>query len=398
MQSLGYALLLLGLAASVLAFLARKKNRRVLATPLRRTGDIAANPRAGDVSCEGPVRLNAPAYAPCSGQPCLYYEIEVVQTWTKLLTTQNGVKEERGSSLVDRQTSGVVFFVDDGSGPIAVDPSNGIDVELDTSFEERQLIGHGTAMFNGFLAHVPDPGEDKVGESVKVVERIVPIDTQLFVLGRLDEGLAITKPLASRRGRSDLIRRAKRHATMATIASAVFLCPGLALAAFGEPTPDTTTSDGACRIVDESASPCTGTILGDYGRDVTLVVTRAGTFDIRGAAPPNKMLPLVAALDVKDAQGHAVVTNAERTARAELTPGTYTINIRDRVVGAAKSFKGGFSYELSVKRVVSPAASPASAATPTSAASPAVAVTPEPAPSFAAPAKSAKKTKKKRKH
>lgn len=385
MQTLGYLLLLIAVGASVFAYLERRKNKRVLATPLRRTGEIAANPRPGDVSCEGPVRLEAPAYAPCSGQPCLYYEIEVVQTWTKLVATENGVKEERGKTTIDTSKSGVVFFVDDGSGPVAVDPRYGIDVELEKSFEETQSISSGAVQFNDFRAHVPDPGEDKIGESVKVIERIVPVDTRMFVLGRLDEAHAITKPLASRRGRADLIRRTKRHATIGMIAGAVFMFPGFALAAFGDPKSEDAIGLHSCQIVDESPSPCTGKIHGDYGSDVRLVVTRAGSFDIVGDAPPGKALPLIATLDVKDDRGHALVMNATRTAHVELQPGTYTINIRDRVAGAARNFKGGFSYELSVmRRPPPPAVTPAVLA-------------PEPPPAPPAPIKPAKKKKKKAK-
>lgn len=364
MQHIGYLLLLAALVASAFGLLERWRNKRVLATPFRRTGEIAANPRVadakGNVSCEGPVRLSAPAFAPCSGRACLYYEVEIIQSWTKFVPTEDGVKEQRGRTTLDTVKSGVVFYVDDGSGPVAVDPREGLDVELEKTFEQEQEIGWGDVFFNGFHAHVPDPGEGMAGESVKVIERIVPVDTQLFVLGQLDETSTISRPkgltgslLASRRGRNDLIRRTKRNAMIGTIAAAILMCPGLALAAFGETASAAPAEREACALVDESkdGAPCTGQIHGDYGSDVRFTVTRRGTYQVTGRPASGKAIPLIAMLDVKNADGRVLVSNATGSAKVDLVPGNYVINIRDRVPGAARSFKGGFGYELAVKHV-----------------------------------------------
>ena len=48
-----------------------------------------------------------------------------------------------------------LFFVDDGSGPIAVDPREGMDVELDKSFEQAQRVSYGDATVGQFHTNIP---------------------------------------------------------------------------------------------------------------------------------------------------------------------------------------------------------------------------------------------------
>lgn len=377
MQTVGFALLAVAFVASIFGFLQRRKGEKILATPFRRTGEISAAPAPGNVSCEGAVQVQAPAIAPCSGKPCLYYEIELVQEWTKSVATEEGVKQETGRSTINTARAGVVFYVNDGSGPIGVDPRQGMDVDLDTSFEQEQSMSYGDVQFGQFRAHVPPVEDGKTGRSVKVIERIVPADSRsMFVLGSLDQSRNIAKTsglmgdlMASRKGRSALLGATKRNATIGFVAGALFMLPGGALAALGEPMSGDALGQKACAILDESGPgvPCTGKIYGDAGSDVTLTVTKAASFEITGAAPIGKKIPLMPRLDVKDPTGKALVKDADTMARIDLAPGIYTVNIRDSIPGSAKSFKGGFSYELSVKRLAltaPPALAPVAAALP----------------------------------
>jgi hypothetical protein len=187
----GVGLLVVALLATVVGILQRRKGKKILATPFKRTGEIAANPRlvdaSGNISCEGTVQVQAPAFAPVSGKPCLYYEVELIQEWSKMVTTEDGVKEEKGRSTLSTSKSGAIFYVNDGSGPIGVDARNGMDVDLDKSFEQEQAMSFGDVQFGQFRAHVPPAGEGKSGRSIKVIEKIVPADGRMFVLGRLDE-------------------------------------------------------------------------------------------------------------------------------------------------------------------------------------------------------------------
>src|SRR4029079_13129367 len=123
------------------------KGKKILAAPFKKTGEIAQNPGVADakgiVSCEGAISAQQPAMAPCSGTPCVYFEIEVIQEWKKHVITEDGSKTETGRDTIQCVTSGAVCVVDDGSGPVAIDAREGMDVELDKSFEQEQNVSHG---------------------------------------------------------------------------------------------------------------------------------------------------------------------------------------------------------------------------------------------------------------
>lgn len=359
MQYVGFLLIALALLALVIGIVQRGKGKKILAAPFRKTGEIAQNPSVADakgvVSCEGAVAVQQPVLAPCSGKPCIYYEVEVFQEWSKTVVTENGTKTEKGSTSVQIVKSGAVFFLNDGSGHVAVDPREGMQVELDKSFEQEQAVAWGDAIFGQFRAHVPPSTGDKRGHGVKVVEKIVPPQGNLFVLGQL-RNQAIGRPqgmlgslLASRKGRDALLGGTKRNATLGFVAAAVMVLPGAGLSIFADPPAAST----ACNIVDESkpGTPCTGTITTDRGESVPLTVTQAGSFKIDARAPAGKKIPLDALVTVKDALGTVMAANVHGTTKLDLAAGTYTVEVKDSIPGAAKAFKGGFSFELSVTRL-----------------------------------------------
>jgi hypothetical protein len=384
MQYVGFGVVVVALIALVVGLLERRKGKRVLSTPFRRTGEIGNT--NGEVSCEGAVWAAQPAIAPCSGQPCLYYEIEVVQHWSKQTMTEDGVKTETGTTTIQSVKSGAVFLLDDGTGPVRVDAREGMDVELERSFEQEQSIAQGMACFGQFHTHVPHAGDGKQGRCVRVIEKIVPIQGGLFVMGQVANG-CIGKPngvfgslLASRKGRAALLGTTKRNATIGFVAFACLLCPGVGLAAFAPAPALAADGESTCTILDQSkpGSPCTGKIHDDDGSTAVLTVTEAGTFSITAGPPLGKKIPVVATITVKDETGHALVTDELMSASAALEVGKYTITVKDSVPGDAQHLRGGFSYELSVART---------ARAPAPAAFAQLAPVARPAPQPAAPAK-----------
>jgi hypothetical protein len=361
-QYLGFFLVFIALIALVFGLLQHLKGKKILAAPFRKTGEIAQNPAVADakgiVSCEGAVAAQQPAFAPCSGTPCVYFEIEVIQEWSKHVITEDGSKTEKGKDTIQTVKSGAVFFVDDGSGPMAVDPRQGMDVELDKSFEQEQNVSYGDVVFGQFQTHVPHASGDKHGHGVKVIEKIVPVQGGMFVMGQL-ANQTITKPSgmlgtlrASRKGRAALLGATKRNALIGFIAGGLFVLPGTGLAIFADPPAPTAAGDNACNILDQSKSGdwCSGKIYNDDGSNVPFTVTQAGTFEISGGPPRGKKIPVIASIGVKDEAGKSFVADAHEHATLDLQPGKYTINIKDSIPGDAAHFKGGFSYELNVKR------------------------------------------------
>jgi len=361
-QYLGFFLVFLALVGLVFGLLQHLKGKKILAAPFKKTGEIAQNPGVADakgiVSCEGGVSAQQPAFAPCSGTPCVYFEIEVIQEWSKHVITEDGSKTEKGKDTIQTVKSGAVFFVDDGSGPVAIDPRQGMDVELDKSFEQEQNVSYGDVQFGQFHTHVPHASGDKHGHGVKVIEKIVPVQGGMFVLGQL-ANQTITKPQgmlgslrASRKGRAALLGATKRNAIIGFVAGGLFVLPGTGLAIFADPPTPTAAGEGACNILDQSKPSewCSGKIYNDDGSNVSLTVTQAGTFEITGGPPRGKKIPVIAAIGVKDESGKTLVADAHEHASLDLQPGKYTINIKDSIAGDAAHFKGGFSYELMVKR------------------------------------------------
>lgn len=397
MQYLGLGLSLLGLVGLVFGFIQHHKAERILAAPFRRTGELARVPGVADakgiVSCEGSVRASLPVLAPCSGRPCVYFEIEVGRKWSKQVMTENGTKTEKGSETVQTVRAGSVFYVDDGSGPVAVDPRAGMDVDLEESFAQEQNIAYGNVRFGQFQTVIEPPGGEKRGYAVTVTERIVPVEGGMFVMGQLANACigkpqgALGKLRASRKGRTALLGSTNRNATIGFVLAGVLFVPGAGLAAFALPPAAPVAGESACNILDESKSNdwCSGKIYDDSGSNVPFTVSQAGSFEITAGPPRAKKIPVIAAISIMDERGKALVTHAEGHAALALAPGKYSINVKDAIPGDVKHMKGGFSYELFVKRisVVAAASASASAAHATPAVASAAAV-PRPLASTAA--------------
>lgn len=362
MQGFGFILVFVAVVAALVGFLQFRKGKKILAAPFKRTGEIAANPGVADakglVSCEGAVEVQQPVLAPCSGTPCVYYEIDVIQEWDKHVKTENGHKVERGTTKVATVKNGGIFFLNDGSGPVAIDPRQGLDVELDKTFEQGQSVTYGDVIFGQFQTQVPRAGGDKNGRGVKVIEKIVPVQGSMFVKGQLTDRV-IGKPKGllgslhgSRKGRAALLGATKRNSTIGFVAAGVCFVPGLALAIFADPPPPPVPGEDACNILDESKAdkPCTGKIVSDDGANATLTVTKAGTFEIHGGPPAGKKIPLIPSISVKSEAGASLLKDASEIGTVDLQPGKYVVTIKDSIPGEAAGVQGGFSFELSVKR------------------------------------------------
>jgi hypothetical protein len=373
-QYLGFVLAFLAVVALLVGLMQHLKGKKILAAPFKKTGEIASNPAVADakgiVSCEGAIEAQQPAIAPCSGTPCVYFEIELIQEWEKHVVTEDGHKTEKGKDTIQTVKTGAVFFVNDGSGPVAIDPREGMSVELDKSFEQSQNVSSGDVMFGQFRAHVPHASGDKHGRGVKVIEKIVPVQGGMFVMGQL-ANQAITKPkgmlgslMASRKGRNALLGATKRNKLIGFIAGGLFFVPGVGLSIFADPPAPTAAGEGACHMLDESKAntPCTGKIYNDDGFNAELTVTQPGTFEIQGGPPRGKKIPVIASIGVTGEDGKVLLADVHETATVDLQPGKYKINIKDSIPGDAAHFKGGFSVELLVTRTAILTADAAAAA------------------------------------
>lgn len=359
MQYLGFFLLAVAIIALIVGVMQQLKAKKILAAPFKKTGEVASNPQAGDakglVSCEGAIQAQQPLTAPCSGKPCVYYEIEVVRMWEKSVQTENGMKTEKGKDTVSTTKTGSHFHLNDGSGPCGVDTRESLDCDFEKSFEQMQNVAWGDVVFGQFRTHIPHDHSDKRTTGIRAIEKIVPAQGNLFVMGKLAAGTVsktdgmLGKLIASTKGREKLVGTTKRNALLGFVGGGVLFLGGGAMSIFGDPP-----VDNCANMVDSIAQMCTGHITDDSGESYDWTVNKAGTYKVE-VLQPNVKIPIIPVLTIKDASGAKILppdadeSDELESITAVFKPGKYKINVRDSVKGDAAKFKGGFSFSLNIK-------------------------------------------------
>jgi hypothetical protein len=388
MQYLGFFLIVVALVALVIGILQQMKAKKILAAPFKKTGEIAQNPAVADakgtVSCEGQMVVQQPMMAPCSGKPCVYYEIELVRHWEKYVMTENGQKTEKGTTSISTNKNGSQFYVNDGSGPVGVDFRADVDCDLEKSFEQMQNVAWGDVMFGQYRAHVPHDGGDHRTVGVKCVEKIIPAQGSMFVMGKLVAGVItkadgmLGKIMGSTKGRDKLLGATKRNAIIGFVAGGLSFAGGVPMAIFGDPP-----HDSCANMKDAWAETCTGHITNDAGENYDWTITKAGNYSVE-VTQPNVKIPIWPVLTVTAPNGQVIgqIRDTQTVVlKGFLQPGKYKINVHEATKGTAAKLKGGFSFAL--KFGGGPAAAPAnsgSAAASASAVASAVPAAPHPPP------------------
>lgn len=200
---IGLILIGVGVVLSLGGFVVRGKAKRILAAPLKKTGEAAQ--LLGANGFEGKVVSSQPMAAPCSGKPCVYYEL-VIEAKTK---ETRGTQTTTSWKKIGTAHVGNGFWLDDGSGPVAVVTPDKLDADLEKSFSGPPPGGHGLGALQQY-ATVNPPGQVL---EYRVTETIVAADAKLFVLGQVQGGQVTKgtgKILASTRGRDALVGSTKR--------------------------------------------------------------------------------------------------------------------------------------------------------------------------------------------
>lgn len=374
MMYFGFFLLIIALVALVVGFMQRKKMNTILAAPFKPTGQVQGG-AAGDglISCQGAIQATQPLTAPCSGKPCLYYEIEIKQEWEKHVKTEDGVKKRTGKDSAHTNKTGSVFNVDDGSGPVQVDCSESVDAKLEKAFTEKKSYGWGDISFGNYSVHINRPSDgEKHAVATHCVEKILPVEGDIFVVGKLDgpvirkrDGM-LGKLMLAREGRKGLIGATKRNMMIGFIAGGLLLPTGGLMAALGE-APQSAAS--TCEnMADGLDTPCMGR---QYSvDDVTFpwTVTTEGDFRFEsqgtGSDPVMRLWPSVS---VRDASGGVVFSmsapdGAPVQSQGHFVPGSYTIHVNDSHYGWASDLEGGAGFSLNITSLGGAAGAPAPAA------------------------------------
>jgi len=370
---MGGLLLVIGLGVLAFGLMHHFKGKRILAAPFKKTGDIAKNPTSEDpkgaMSTEGKVLPPAqPLLSAASKTPCLYYELKIERIYEKTETTQDGTKTVKGTETLDTIKGGSVFALDDGSGQVEVDVSKGADFDNMKDGYKKEINGWGGSshvQFGEYSYDIPVIGSDK-GWTIgfKATEKYVPVEGNLFVLGKL-EGSKLVKPgwrsmLASNKGREGLlgsIQKKKKFSFIGGGAAAVLAIP---LMIFG-PKADPNAAGASCPDqLTDTRLLCHDNVSSKSGDDFTWTVTKPGSYELEVIAPKKKVA-FDPQLIVKDAEGNVVAdveggVGMNAKAVLEAKAGTYTIVVKP---GDGYMVSGGFSYEFEIRNAgVAPSAAP----------------------------------------
>ena len=361
MKEFGILIFFFAIVPLLIAFWNRRKMKKILAAPFVKTAIAASNPAVADakgtISVEGNIVPTQPFVAPCSGTPCVYFEVLVERQVEKSETTENGTSTSKSWQHVNTVKQGSYFQVNDGSGPVHVDAREKVDADLKSSFEQTQNASSGDMRFGGFATSVPWTAERVLG--VRVTEKIVPAQGTVFVLGKLVQGVIATsdgmlgKLKLSMLGRDKLVGRTKLFATLAFVWAGSCAVPGLPMAVFADWSPDAPASaDTSCAgqlKLGNELDKCTSKVTSNDGETFTWNVNKPGMYSIHAEAPSRIKLKIVAGVTVNHADGTAVAdtNDSSSTFEGEFPAGSYTITTKD----LAGILKGGQTYELTVKKV-----------------------------------------------
>src|SRR5215472_12624474 len=229
---LGAILLVIGPIALAVGLVFFFKLKRMAAAPFHKTGEIAQNPAVADakgmVSTEGQIVAPNAVRAPCSGQPCLYYEVTIEREWEKMVTTQQGTKKQTGTTKVTTNKGGAMFQLNDGSGAVSIDAREGVDADLSKTHDQKVTIGMtvpGEIVFGQMRMQTPVNLGPERTTAFKATEKILAAQGNLYACGKLVNG-AIAKPgwtslILSHRGRVALLGSTKTKAYGGIIVGAV---------------------------------------------------------------------------------------------------------------------------------------------------------------------------------
>jgi hypothetical protein len=175
-----------GLLALVYGAMRKMKAGRLTDAPLVSTGDAStrgaqvANPK-GSISAQGRLLCQQPLISPVSGKQCLYYRVKVTAV------TKSG--DETKEKTIEDVKAAAQFALDDGSGPVWIDATQGgvnDDEETTSMNKEIGIIGGLTGNALQFGNYSVQAGILSIGTKYVVEETLWPLPASgsMFACGK----------------------------------------------------------------------------------------------------------------------------------------------------------------------------------------------------------------------
>jgi hypothetical protein len=304
MLYVGLGMLAVGILVVIGGLVTRNKAARILAAPFRRTGELARDPMAAAapaVSCEGTVLAAQPMWAPCSKQPCVYFEVKLEKYVEETKTTDRGPQRTKTWKKLGEQKQGTPFALDDGSGPVGVDVREQLDADLVQSFQGPPPDGQAGGIVTNMLTSMIFSPNERILE-YRATERMIPAQGRLFAMGKLVNG-ELKKPqtgglLVSTRGRDAVIGSTKKMAMGLLVGGAVLGLAGVPVMFLKGP------SDGpVCATTFTDTMPeCAGRLVGDQDL-YTWNVATPGKYEVVVKQPRDAQVSAWPTIQVEDQIG-----------------------------------------------------------------------------------------------
>lgn len=136
------------------------------------------------VSISGTARCDQTLTSQHQSTPCVYYESSIIREYQKQRASRRGGRS-RGKETVHTDTRSVPFRVEDRSGRVAVLP-DGADFDADETLNEYvpETDQSGVIQIAGVNVTV---GYQERTLGHRYIEKTIPVDEPVFVLGVVDE-------------------------------------------------------------------------------------------------------------------------------------------------------------------------------------------------------------------
>ena len=359
---MGALLLIVGVAVLGFGLWNHLKGKRILAAPFQKTGEIAKNPISPDpkgaMSTEGKVvPPEQTLLSPCTKQACLAYEVKIERLYEKTETTQDGTKTVKGSETLTTLKGGAIFGLDDGSGMVKVDVSKGADFDNYKDGYKKELNGHSGSshiQFGELSYDVPVIGGGSGWTTgFKATEKFVPVEGNLFVLGKL-EGAALVKPgwrsmMTSAKGREGLLGSLQKKKKFSFIGGGIMAVLSIPAMIFA-PEPDPNAVSAYCEsALTDARQQCSDNVSDVDGEQFTWTVTKPGQYEIKVIAPAKK-ISFMPQFIVKDAAGEELANESgdvggKAVGTVDVKAGTYELTV---LPADSSMVKGGFSFDMAI--------------------------------------------------
>lgn len=329
-----------GLLLVLAGLVVRGQAGKLASTPLMKTGEAArAN---GPASCEGTTRaIQQPAVAPCSGTPCVVYQLVIEK---KIKTMQGNTQVTKWEPLADPLVS-TEFALDDGSGPVTVRLPHTFDLDLEQTYKGAPPGGPGL----GSLAPMVPGGLNERSEQIiefRVSEKVLRPDARAYIVGVAQGGLLTApqkgKMTVSSRGRDALVGSAKKKSLAILAFGVIALAAGAVVAILrpGEAKACSEPLKGMVARCAVSSSVVDGDRNGKKEKfrraELKWEVTAAGKYKLT-ATDPHKGKTSFPSVQVEDKLGLPMNVGLGlgvgdgawtfTTTTKQLDPGTYTIMV-----------------------------------------------------------------------